>query len=775
MLVTRGVAIFTDAVRVLLRREMEAKYGPEWWGVGVWPYLSPTQRKFVAESQASDRHRAPQDLLDANHFRAVVVDPDVNYSIFQSYLPERAQARRAFETVRRTKNLLVSHRRSGDSSVGEAKAGLRAMHLILQHADSSAAVAIADLLHQLDPRDTAHDAGTPAPECVACAEPLPAHAIVIERGNPRHADTAEYARACTAVFGAPLCVNHLRTLDGSAAVVAARVVGHNRGGLIVDINGLEGFVPRRHTLALRSSLLSEADAEAMLARQRGRAIRLQAVDSGDGRRPVYREVHPDESVVVDLDRGRLARALRFPNDRSLGLLRIYPHRPLDMSEAHEERPARGGVLVVVSSYVCLAVEPSADLAPLDALDKDALQRIELERQATADEALGHIAQLVELEELIVRSLGATERVLADAVASLARLRSLDVRDTPFEGSLVLSRLSACGALEDLSLAETRIGDAATRHLSECSGLGTLNLRSTRITNTGLADVARASQLRSLCVADTVISVAGVAHLASLPALERLDVSGTAVSAADILTMDGFPKLQWLSAADSTAVNVEADRKRRDRSGGSTPFTRGEFDGAASPPLLEVLVLLLISMPFAIPILLSLLGVTYSGTLGWVVVALAPIVAWICMPERPARRELLWVGSVLAVFVISSTLVWVWRPTPLDQLDPNGPSALLVGAGAILLSLGWPIYRSRPSRLELVVVAALLCIALLLASPDHWPPAQAIASAWQHYRLEQIATFVCAMAWLWCAWAALRLGWRRVRKRQLARGRHFAAS
>ena len=103
-----------------------------------------------------------------------------------------------------------------------------------------------------------------------------------------------------------------------------------------------------------------------------------------------------------------------------------------------------------------------------------------------------------------------------------------------------------------------------------------------------------------------------------------------------------------------------------------------------------------------------------------------------------------------------------------QLDPSGPSALLMGTGAILLSLGWSIYRSRPSRREVVVVIALLCVAVLLACPVRWPPAQAIASALQHYRPEQIATFVCAMVWLWCAWAAVRLGWRRLRMRQHAR-------
>jgi hypothetical protein len=72
----------------------------------------------------------------------------------------------------------------------------------------------------------------------------------------------------------------------------------------------------------------------------------------------------------------------------------------------------------------------------------------------------------------------------------------------------------------------------------------------------------------------------------------------------------------------------------------------------------------------------------------------------------------------------------------------------------------------------LVVAALLCVAALLASPGHWPPDPAIVSAWQRYRPEQIATLVCAMVWLWCAWAALRLGRRRMRH-QTARDRHLA--
>ena len=35
-LVTRGVAIFTDAMRALVRRELEARYGLVWWDLGVW-------------------------------------------------------------------------------------------------------------------------------------------------------------------------------------------------------------------------------------------------------------------------------------------------------------------------------------------------------------------------------------------------------------------------------------------------------------------------------------------------------------------------------------------------------------------------------------------------------------------------------------------------------------------------------------------------------------------------------------------------------------------
>ncbi len=130
-LVTYGVAIFTDAMRTLVRRELEAHYGSAWWDVGVWPWLTVNQHKAIDESRGNDSSRSPEDLLDANHFRAVIVDPEANFPLFARYMPERAQARRALETVRRAKNLLVSHRRSGDTPAGEAFAALQAMRLVV--------------------------------------------------------------------------------------------------------------------------------------------------------------------------------------------------------------------------------------------------------------------------------------------------------------------------------------------------------------------------------------------------------------------------------------------------------------------------------------------------------------------------------------------------------------------------------------------------------------------------------------------------------------------
>jgi hypothetical protein len=71
---TRGVAIFTDAMRSVVRRELEARDGAAWWDIGVWPWLSPGQRKAIDESRSNDSTRPPEDFLDASHFRTVTLD-----------------------------------------------------------------------------------------------------------------------------------------------------------------------------------------------------------------------------------------------------------------------------------------------------------------------------------------------------------------------------------------------------------------------------------------------------------------------------------------------------------------------------------------------------------------------------------------------------------------------------------------------------------------------------------------------------------------------------
>lgn len=100
---TRGVAIFTDAMRSVVRRELEARDGAAWWDIGVWPWLSPGQRKAIDESRSNDSTRPPEDFLDASHFRTVTLDSGVNYPLFARYLPGRGDARRAFETARHAK------------------------------------------------------------------------------------------------------------------------------------------------------------------------------------------------------------------------------------------------------------------------------------------------------------------------------------------------------------------------------------------------------------------------------------------------------------------------------------------------------------------------------------------------------------------------------------------------------------------------------------------------------------------------------------------------
>jgi small subunit ribosomal protein S1 len=82
-----------------------------------------------------------------------------------------------------------------------------------------------------------------------------------------------------------------RRLCASEEAVELDVVGYNRGGLLVNLNSLRGFVPASHLVGFGAGgLMSEEDRKACLASRVGERLRLKVIECDvDQRRVVFSE------------------------------------------------------------------------------------------------------------------------------------------------------------------------------------------------------------------------------------------------------------------------------------------------------------------------------------------------------------------------------------------------------------------------------------------------------------------------------------------------------
>jgi len=72
---------------------------------------------------------------------------------------------------------------------------------------------------------------------------------------------------------------------------------------------------------------------------------------------------------------------------------------------------------------------------------------------------------------------------------------------------------------------------------------------------------------------------------------------------------------------------------------------------------------------------------------------------------------------------------------------------LLALTAAALALAWPIRLARPGLAEVAIAGVLVCVAMLLASPTHWPADQSLARFWQQYGLDGVERPVLISLWL----------------------------
>lgn len=284
------------------------------------------------------------------------------------------------------------------------------------------------------------------------------------------------------------------------------------------------------------------------------------------------------------------RTLRFPEDRSLGTLTVYPEDPSLRDVTFD---ARGAVSVPIGATVELSLhrEACADLSPLANLRPHDLQRLWLpealdvfdpehpEPSPLTDQELAQVGRLVGLEILVIqdtyvtdaglahlRSLSALKDLTISAreeitdsglqhLRHLLALRSLSLFCTGVTGS-GLQWLSALPDLRSLSLSP-RIADEHLSNLRSLKSLERLHCDSTNITSKGLALLSPLTSLRALGLGWTGIDDASLRHLQPLQSLQELSLCGTEVGDVGLrhlVQLRGLREL-WLGGTNVTDAGL----------------------------------------------------------------------------------------------------------------------------------------------------------------------------------------------------------------------------
>ena len=128
----RGLKLYTDAMRRLVKQSLIEAYPNNWWEEGVLSAFSENQRRSVNRELAKNPDTAREDLVDANllvpivtkRFDAVFAGAFHNYRQTQSWLIQVSEARNGW-----------AHPRSGDMLPDDAAHALYAMVQLLNAAN----------------------------------------------------------------------------------------------------------------------------------------------------------------------------------------------------------------------------------------------------------------------------------------------------------------------------------------------------------------------------------------------------------------------------------------------------------------------------------------------------------------------------------------------------------------------------------------------------------------------------------------------------------------
>jgi RNA polymerase sigma factor (sigma-70 family) len=133
------------------------------------------------------------------------------------------------------------------------------------------------------------------------------------------------------------------------------------------------------------------------------------------------------------------------------------------------------------------------------------------------------------------SLGSTDKIKDDDIArfkDLSKLNNLSLANTPI-GDAGLKHLTGLKSLESLYLPNTKVGDAGLAHLKGMTGLVNLYLDETKVTDAGLEHLTGMRGLSVLYLRHTQITDTGLKHIKAMPNLCWVDLWGTKVTDARV--------------------------------------------------------------------------------------------------------------------------------------------------------------------------------------------------------------------------------------------------
>jgi hypothetical protein len=169
------------------------------------------------------------------------------------------------------------------------------------------------------------------------------------------------------------------------------------------------------------------------------------------------------------------RVLRFPQDRSVGWVKVPKAGPDPHNNWHEVGSAVGDVVIPIDTPVRLIVEPSAsrDLSWLEALQPNDLHELNLAQTYVNGDRLFHVARLTGLQALSLAHPNATI------------------------GDVAMAQVQPLTQLRRLSLSATSVGDAGLSYLRELSRLEVLDIGATEVTDAGLPCLYNLHRLREV--------------------------------------------------------------------------------------------------------------------------------------------------------------------------------------------------------------------------------------------------------------------------------------